>query len=153
MSTPDYDNDFLNDDDEPQPNGPRQLREAMRRAQEQATEAAARAEAAERRATFAEAGLTSLTPAQRTLLSKGYEGDMTPEAIRAFAQEAGFLAPPPPADIPDDSADAQSRIAAAAGTAAPVPTADARIAELEAAAAQGKDALEAQMRKHGMSFL
>jgi hypothetical protein len=148
MSTPDYDDDDFLGDDAPQQQGPRQLREAMRRAQEQATEAAARAEAAERRAVFAEAGLTTLTPAQRTLLDAGYKGDLTAEAVRAFATEAGFIAPPP-APEPDASAQAQARIADAAGTATAVPTADAKVSELHAAAAQGRDALLAKMREHG----
>lgn len=147
----DYDDD-LPDDEAEQQNGPRQLRDALKRAQEQHAEMLAKAEAAERRAVFAEAGLTDLTPAQRTLLNKGYEGDMTPEAIRTFAQEAGFLAPPPPTDEVDDSAQTQRRIASAAGTAAPVPNDEAKVRELEAAAAQGQGALMAKLREHGATF-
>lgn len=151
MSTPDYDgNDDLFDGNDPEPqNGPRQLREAMRRAQEQATEAAARAEAAERRAVFAEAGLTSLTPAQRALLDKGYDGPLETDAIRAFAQDAGFLAPPAPSE-PDVSAQAQARIAEAAGAATSTPGVETQVSELEAAASQGKDELLAKLREHGV---
>lgn len=151
MSTPEYDDDFQNDDDTAS-SGPRQLREAMRRAQEQATEAAARADAAERRAVFAEAGLTGLTAAQRTLLDKGYDGPLEPDAIKTFAQEAGFLAPPPAQPEADASAQAQGRIADAATGANAPGNVEAAVSELEAAAALGQDALLAKLRDHGVTL-
>lgn len=151
MSTPDYDDTTYDTYDEPEPsNGPKQLREAMKRAQQAADEATARAEAAERRAAFADAGLHTLTPAQRELLNNGYKGELTSEAIKAFAQEAGFL-PTDPAPEPDVSAQAQGRIAQASGTAVPVPSEQTRIQELQAAAANGKEALLAQIREHGVA--
>lgn len=152
MSTPDYDDtdDQFGDEDQPHANGPRQLREAKARADAKAAEAEARAVAAERRAVFAEAGLTSLTPAQRTLLDKGYDGPLEADAIKAFAQDAGFLAPPAPPE-PDVSAQAQDRIANAAGSGSATPTAEAQIQELEAAAAQGKEALLAKIQEHGVT--
>ncbi len=149
MSTPDYDLDDTYDEPE-QTNGPRQLREAMKRAQQAEADATARAEAAERRAAFSDAGLHTLTPAQRTLLDNGYKGELTSEAIKAFAQEAGFLAADPEPE-PDASAQAQSRIAQASSTAAAVPSEDARIMELQTAAAQGKEAFLAQIVAHGGS--
>lgn len=145
----DYDDDLLDDEPEQQ-NGPRQLREALKRAQDQLAEMTAKGEAAERRAFFAEAGLNDLTPAQRTLLDKGYDGPNEVEKLRAFAQEAGFLAPPA-APEPDESAEAQQRIASAATGTIPTTT-DTQIAELEAAAAQGQEALLAKMREHGATF-
>lgn len=152
MSTPDYDDDIQYDDD-PQPqNGPRALREAKARAEAKAAEAEARATAAERRAVLAEVGATGLTPAQRALFDKGYDGPFEPDAVKTFLQDAGFLAPPPVTEPePDDSAQAQSRIADAATGSTPV-TEDVRVRELEAAAAQGQDALLAKMREHGTSF-
>lgn len=56
-----------------------------------ASEAVARAEAAERRLAFAEAGIPLSDP-KMAYFVKGYDGDISPDAIRQAATDAGFLA-------------------------------------------------------------
>lgn len=68
---------------------PAGLRKRAEKALKQATEAEARAEAAERRALFAEAGIPSEGAGK--YFRKGYDGDMTLEAIKAEAEAAGLL--------------------------------------------------------------
>ncbi len=55
------------------------------------SEAEQRAEAAERRLAFVEAGVPSEHPMTKYFVS-GYQGDLTAEAIRSAATEAGLLA-------------------------------------------------------------
>jgi hypothetical protein len=88
-----------------------------------AQEAAERAEKAERRLAFAEAGI-SLADPKLAYFVKGYDGELTVEAIQAAATEAGFLTPDGQQQEAQASAAAASRVNAAAAGALP-PTNDA----------------------------
>ena len=68
---------------------------ALEKQAKQATEAAARAEAAERKLAFAEAGIPLNDP-KLSYFIKGYDGDPTPEAIKQAAIDAGFIGTPEP---------------------------------------------------------
>ena len=132
-------NDTYLDDDDPDEQEPRTVtlkRDQIRQLEKQAkaaTEATARAEAAERKLAFAEAGL-SLADPKMAYFVKGYDGDLTAEAITEAATTAGFLGAPPSDDAaalnrvqqvavgaenPDVSPDAayQAELAAATSTA------------------------------------
>jgi hypothetical protein len=77
-----------------------------------------------RQAAFVEAGITSANPAAKYFM-KGYDGELTPDAIRAEATAAGFLqTTPAQAPPPDQSAAQHARVAAASEGAAPTPTTD-----------------------------
>ena len=83
-----------------------------------AADNAARAEAAERKLSFAEAGI-SLADPKLGYFIKGYDGDLTTEAIQAAAQEAGFMAPSAEAVEAQTSAAAAARVNAVAAGALP----------------------------------
>src|SRR5690606_14279752 len=75
---------------------------------------AQRAKDLERRLAFMEAGINP-SDANAKYFVKGYAGELTPDAIRAEAEAAGLIAPPPP----DPTAQAMARVGAAgAGPAA-----------------------------------
>ena len=94
------DDNSINDDDV-QPENPniRQLREKAKQADVEArgrADAEAKLAEAERKIAFMGAGIDLADP-KNAYFVKGYDGENTPEAIRAEAEAAGFLAPPPPA--------------------------------------------------------
>jgi hypothetical protein len=98
------------DDYEDQDSGVvRTLRQQAKDREREAKDAVARAEAAERRLSFLEAGI-DLSDPKNNYFVKGYEGEISPEAIRAEAEKAGFLAPPKP-EVP--AAEMQEHQAAA----------------------------------------
>lgn len=131
---------YVDDDDldeaEPEDRTVTLRRDQIRQLEKQAktaTEAQARAEAAERKLAFAEAGL-SLSDPKMSYFVKGYDGELTAEAITEAATQAGFLGAPAPDDTaalnrihqvsvdasnPDASPDAayQAELAAATSTA------------------------------------
>lgn len=100
--------------------------------QKQAKEGAAdkvRAEAAERKLAFAEAGI-SLSDPKLSYFVKGYDGEFTPEAIKQAATEAGFIA----SENSDDTAALDRLNQAGAGASSPNVGADAAyLAEMDAA--------------------
>lgn len=79
--------------------------------------------ATNRRLAFAEAGLPAAP--WRTYFDKGYEGELTAEAIKAAATEAGFLEAPKPAEqtTPEERA-THGRIADASAGAVSAPPVD-----------------------------
>lgn len=80
------DNEQINDDESGESGGVRSLREALDRANEKAT----RADSLERELAFVKAGIDTDSGTGK-LLFKAYEGDLTPEAVKAAAVEAGIL--------------------------------------------------------------
>lgn len=68
----------------------RALEEKARKAGELETELAE----LKRRGAFSEAGINPADPKTKYFV-KGYDGELTPEAIRAEAEAAGLFAPPP----------------------------------------------------------
>lgn len=81
------DEQILDDDESGESGGVRSLREALDRANEKAT----RADSLERELAFVKAGIDTDSGTGK-LLFKAYEGDLTPEAVKAAAVEAGILA-------------------------------------------------------------
>jgi hypothetical protein len=79
-------------------------------------------------------GLNDLTPTKMKALFSTHEGEFTPEALRATAEDLGFVQPPPP-EVPDQEVQAHQRIAQAsqgADTSTPDPLAGALGATTEA---------------------
>lgn len=95
-----------------------------------------------RKVAFAEAGIATDDPKMRYFI-KGYEGEMTAEAIRQAALEAGFLQPEQPQQQAADpgmeaDASAQQRVmSASAGAAYEGVTEEAALSRLEAAMEEG----------------
>ena len=76
----------------------------------------------QRELAFAKAGIDPASP-QAKYFVKGYDGDLTPEAIRAAAEEAQLITPQPVQVDPDKAAWQQSnRIAAGAETTSDGPS-------------------------------
>ncbi len=116
--------------DDEQDDGPVSLNRSdlrnLRKAAKERSDLAARLAAQERELAFAKAKL-DLDDPKIEYFVKGYDGDLTPDAIRAKAEEAGFLAAQkqqPPAD----EVTAQRRIANASSGATETP--DPNLAEL-----------------------
>jgi ribosomal protein L12E/L44/L45/RPP1/RPP2 len=81
---------------------------------------------------------------------KGYEGDLTAEAIRKEAEEAGFLAAPGPSLEQQEALTAQGRIEGFVSSSQPVGSASGEAA-LEAAFQKGGNpALLAEMARQGI---
>jgi hypothetical protein len=104
--------------------------------------------------TFTEAGIDPSDP-KMAYFVKGYDGEMTSEAIKAAATEAGFITAAEPDPVQQENLQAMGRVANAAAGAPPMPagTEGAVVAEMEAALASGgKDAVMAVARKYGATF-
>jgi len=145
----DYDDDS-NDEtaDDRQFGMTRQQLRAMEKRAKNAEEAEKRAADAERRAAFAEAGI-KLSDPKMSYFVKGYDGEMTAEAITAAATDAGFLAAPETDDDSKAELDALDRVSNASAGTSSRPSGDEKIAGLYAAADKGRDALIAQIRADG----
>ena len=94
-----------------------------------------------RKVAFAEAGISTDDPKMRYFI-KGYEGEMTAEAIRQAALEAGFIQTEQPQQQADPTleadASAQQRVmSASAGAAYDGMTEEAALSRLEAAMEEG----------------
>lgn len=85
-----YINDELSDDDLEQSDNPNDIK-SLRRAANQKKKLEAELESMRRELAFARAGLPLDDPKMRYFV-KGYDGEMTADAIREAALEAGFLA-------------------------------------------------------------
>lgn len=106
--------------------------------------------AAKKENTFIKAGIDP-TDARFKYFLKGYDGDLTPEAIREAAIEAQLIAPPSPVNATSDEQAAWSRtaqVAAGSQTAQPPIDWQARIdaaespQEIEAILAEARSALQ-----------
>lgn len=100
-----------------EPEEPRGLRKQIEEQAAKAREAEARAAAAERELAFAKAGLPLDDP-KMTYFVKGYDGDLSPDAIKAAAESAGFLTAPAP-EVPADELAQHQQAANLAGTGEP----------------------------------
>lgn len=89
----------------------------------QADELAAKVAGMERTEAFRAAGLDPNDPKAKYFV-KGYEGELTPDAIKVAATEAGFLTSGDPAQTPAPDLAAHERIAATVqGAGVPAPAA------------------------------
>lgn len=111
----DFDNDYDSESfDDPEDSGTVQaMRQRIKQLEKQGkafNEANARANAAERKALFFEAGLDPTDPRAKYFV-KGYDGEMTVDEIKAEASEAGLIGDFKPADIiPAEEKAALSRV-------------------------------------------
>jgi hypothetical protein len=88
-----YDDDDLDESQDSRAQIPVEDLRNLRKKAKAADEAERRAAKAERELAFAKAGL-DLGDAKVGYFVKGYDGDLTPESIRATAVELGFVAAP-----------------------------------------------------------
>lgn len=88
--TTQFDEDFSDDTDLDQPDNPNDIK-SLRRAANQKKKLETELSDLKRELAFARAGLPLDDPKMRYFV-KGYDGEMTAEAIREAASEAGFLA-------------------------------------------------------------
>jgi len=148
-------NDYL-DDDEDRPNTITLKRSEIRSLEKKAKERdelASRLAALENQQTFIEAGIDPKN-AQHGYFMKGYDGEMTVDAIKAKATEAGFLSAPAPSQEQTQNLEAAQRVATAASGARPesAPTEESIRAEMNAALMEGgTEGLLAVARKYGVS--
>lgn len=127
-----------------------------RKLENRATEAEARAEAAEaklasyeRQDTFRSAGI-DLTDPRAKYFVKGYEGELDVDAIRMEAEAAGFLnIEPPNQPIPNDMLVAEQRIQAAGEGGDPVSPSNL---EAQIRATTDQDQLRALMESQGVHW-
>jgi hypothetical protein len=122
-----YNGDPLDDGNDPDPGDQTQRTNAEWAAMRKETQARKKAEAdaagAKRELAFLKSGIDMADPKMQYFV-KGYEGDLTAEAITKAATDAGFItpaAPPPPAD-PAPAVAAAQIAAAAAGATGPATT-------------------------------
>lgn len=104
-----------------------------------------------RERTFAEAGIDVKDP-KAAYFVKGYDGEVTVEAIKAAGTEAGFIAPPAPDPQQQQQLTDASRIVSAGQGASPAAggSEDAVEADLRTAMANGgKNAMLEAARQHG----
>ena len=104
------------------------------------------AERLTRENTLLRTGLGDLSERQQRALFASIDGDFTAESARAAAEELGFVKAPEPAQ-PDPDQAALERMSST-GESAP-GSAEDPLARLQRAAAQGQDALLAQIQADG----
>lgn len=146
-----FEDDFYEDDDQPQESNPvrarmKQLEKETRELRKQVAEA----QAIQKELAFVKAGLDLNSPMAKYFV-KGYDGDLTPEAIRAAAEEAQLITPQAPTETQAEKQAWQqtNKIAAGSEVAPPPPSWAKRIMDAESreevfaiyeeAAAQGID--------------
>lgn len=96
---------------------------------------------------FVKAGIDPEDPKLK-YFAKGYDGEITAEAIRAAATEAGYLT----SDDTEEAA-AHERISQASAGAATQPKVDKVQELLDADRAGGKEAVLAKIREHGNNIV
>jgi hypothetical protein len=100
--------------------------------------------ASQRELAFVKAGIDPASP-QAKYFVKGYDGDLTPDAIRQAAEEAQLITPQPVQVDPDKAAWQQSnRVAAGAETASEGPSWIKRIKDASSAEEVSEIFAEAQ---------
>lgn len=126
----------------------RKLRKQIKETNEAAEKLAAENATLKRETAFRDAGINPKDPKARYFV-KGYEGDLTAEAIKAEAEEAGIIGPEP-STIPEAEIASQER-AAEIVMGADTPAHIDRQAEYEAEMAQAvtKQEIYAVMDKYG----
>ena len=130
---------------------PRDVWKDMERKAKERDEIGKQLEAANRRLAFADAGINTSDP-KLSYFVRGYDGDLTPEAIRTAAAEAGFIDPPAP-EVPTEELRAHDRVTQAAAGANTAVNEDilegARRAAASAPAGQEAQAYADYLRSKG----
>lgn len=135
------------DDADAEPESPRGLRKAANKSKRLEAEL----QQAQRELAFVKAGINPDDPKMRYFV-KGYDGDLTAEAVRAAALDAGFLASQAPDSGQQATAAAQDRVmAASAGAVVEDTTEMAALAVLQQAMEEGGvDAMLEAARQYGI---
>jgi hypothetical protein len=126
----DFADEFYEEDDQPNESNPvrarmKQLEKETRDLRKQVAEA----QAAQKELAFVKAGLDLNSPMAKYFV-KGYDGELSPEAIRLAAEEAQLITPQPTVTDSDKAGWQESnRIAAGSETAPPPPSWAKRIAD------------------------
>lgn len=129
---------------------------ALRKQQQAAKRAASERDAAKRELEFVRAGLDASKDPRLAYFVKGYDGEVSAEAIRAAAVSAGFVEAPSTGPSPEqqETLSASQRIDAAATGAVP-PLANAEAAALaaldEAYNAAGAAGVMAKLAEFGIA--
>lgn len=131
-----FEDDFNEDDYDQPASETNPVRARMKQLEKEAKELrkqVAEFAVTQRELAFAKAGIDPASP-QAKYFVKGYDGDLTPEAIRAAAEEAQLITPQPVQADPDKAAWQQTnRIAAGAETASEGPSWIKRIRDASSA--------------------
>lgn len=150
-----YINDDLSDDDLEQSENPNDIK-SLRRAANQKKKLEAELDSMRRELAFARAGLPLDDPKMKYFV-KGYDGEMSAEAIREAALEAGFLASQQPQEQGPSpqmqaAAAAQQRVMqASAGAMVEDASESAALAHLESAMHEGgMEAMLEVARQYGI---
>lgn len=111
------------DDDQPQESNPVRARmKQLEKENREIRKALAEAEQARREVNFLKAGIDPAEPKFKYFV-KGYDGDLSPEAIKAAAEEAQLITPQPAVDDTDKQAwQTTNKIAAGAESAPDAPS-------------------------------
>lgn len=144
--------EFDSEIDDDQPEEPRGLRKQIEEQAAKAREAEARAAAAERELAFAKAGL-DLSDPKIGYFARGYQGEISADAIRAEAENAGFLGAPAP-EVSAEELQQHQQVANLAASGTPTSTWNGPLHEnpqykQEMYAARTPDEAMAVMAKYG----
>jgi len=153
MTEPDYELDTQDDDDDngsPYVQLKRDQIKSLQRDAKQARKSQQEADSLRRELAFARAGVGDLTERQQKALFATIDGDVTADAVREAAVDLGFMQPPPTSAQDAEQAEMQKMSQASAG--ASDPGSEDSVARLHKAAAQGRDALLAQLQADGVSL-
>lgn len=136
--------------------GPRTNSEfaALRKANQAAKRAERERDDARKEVAFLRAGIDP-TDVRLSYFTKGYEGDLKPDAIRQAAIDAGFIQPPPPSPEQVQAQQGQEAVGRVAGYAAgaqatPGLEQQQTLALEEAYRRGGMDGLTAALRSMGI---
>lgn len=95
--------EFYEDDDQPESNPVRARMKQLEKETRELRKQVAEAQAAQKELAFVKAGIDLNSPMAKYFV-KGYDGELTPEAIRLAAEEAQLVTPSKPVDDTDKSA-------------------------------------------------
>lgn len=114
--------EFYEDDDQQESNPVRARMKQLEKETRELRKQVAEAESARKELAFVKAGIDLTSPMSKYFV-KGYDGELTPEAIRLAAEEAQLITPQPTVTDSDKAGWQESnRIAAGSETAPPPPS-------------------------------
>ena len=94
-------------------------------------------------------GLNALSERQMKALFATHDGELTPESLKATAQDLGFVAPPPP-EVPDAEVAAHDRLFRASAGATPAPGDSDALDAAAISQAKSQDEVMAIINARGM---
>lgn len=131
------------------PDDPAGLRRQLKERGDRISTLEAENQTLKRDAAFSAAGIPADGAAK--WFRQGYDGDLTPDAIKAAAEADGIITPPPPPEPDTPPAEQQAHAQADAAAATPPPVPPDFEQQMAAAAAKGNEALNAFMDAAGLT--